>query len=270
MKASSRFRSTRSGFSMVELLVTIVLAGIIFAAMLPVFANALKKTSGDNFRITATNIAQDRIEKVRQLPYTQIVADAAHPTTTPNMYNDTWANGMFDTTYTPPASNKMYTIGYTVEDHGNYKKVIVAVTWSEAMQNGTSSNKTTTMQTIIMDPTALSVTSTSNPYPAPSGGYSLTVAFKNYTEVSSAGVVVVQVYTRPGTPSPIPTRTMTVSPTLRPNASSTTVTWTGLTGGLGINYMVTCHTTFGNSYTGPMFHLLSNGWMKFDTNPGGS
>ena len=35
-----------AGFSFVELLVTIVLAGIIFAAMVPVFAGALKKTTG--------------------------------------------------------------------------------------------------------------------------------------------------------------------------------------------------------------------------------
>ena len=66
-------RGTR-GFSMIELLVTVVLAGIIFAAMVPVFAGALKKTSGDNLRVTATNIAQDRIEKVRQLAYADITA----------------------------------------------------------------------------------------------------------------------------------------------------------------------------------------------------
>ena len=39
-------RLPQNGFSMVELLVTIVLAGIIFAAMVPFFANALKRTSG--------------------------------------------------------------------------------------------------------------------------------------------------------------------------------------------------------------------------------
>ncbi len=64
----------RAGFSMVELLFTVVLAGIIFAAMVPFFANALKRTSGDELRVDATNIAQDRIEQVRLLPYVDITS----------------------------------------------------------------------------------------------------------------------------------------------------------------------------------------------------
>ena len=55
----------KGGFSLIELLVTILLAVIIFAAMVPLFANALKKSSGDNLRVTATNIAQARIERVQ-------------------------------------------------------------------------------------------------------------------------------------------------------------------------------------------------------------
>ena len=62
------------GFSLVELLVTIVIAGIIFAAMVPFFANALKRTSEDELRVDATNIAQDRIEQVRLLAYADITA----------------------------------------------------------------------------------------------------------------------------------------------------------------------------------------------------
>ena len=45
------------GFSMIELLVTIVIAGIVFAAMIPFFANALQRTSEDQLRVDATNIA---------------------------------------------------------------------------------------------------------------------------------------------------------------------------------------------------------------------
>ena len=62
MNTSVRARHDARGFSMVELLVTIVLAGVIFAAMLPVFAAALRRTSADNFRVSASSIAQDRIE----------------------------------------------------------------------------------------------------------------------------------------------------------------------------------------------------------------
>ena len=64
----------RGGFSMVELLVTIVIAGIVFAAMVPFFANALKRTSADELRVDATNIAQDRIEQVRLLNYSDVTS----------------------------------------------------------------------------------------------------------------------------------------------------------------------------------------------------
>ena len=91
---------------MVELMVTVVLAGIIFAAMVPVFASALKKTSGDNSRVIATNIAQDRLEKVRELNYPDI--------TLANLNSSTFAGSQFGTTYTPLPGNKAYTITYAV------------------------------------------------------------------------------------------------------------------------------------------------------------
>ena len=100
------------GFSLVELLVTVVLAGVIFAAMVPVFASALKKTTGDNLRVTAVNIAQDRIEKIRQLPYADIVAVSASPTALPNLYNTafpTTAPGIFAPTYKPSGAARRTT-----------------------------------------------------------------------------------------------------------------------------------------------------------------
>ena len=69
MSSLSGTSREQSGFSMVELLVTIVIAGIIFAAMVPFFANALSTTSRDAERNDAQNIAVDRIEQVRLLPY---------------------------------------------------------------------------------------------------------------------------------------------------------------------------------------------------------
>ncbi|MFA4965062.1 MAG: type II secretion system protein [Thermoleophilia bacterium] len=84
-----------AGFSFVELLVTIVIAGIIFAAMVPVFVGAAKKNSSDSLRLQAANVAQDKIEKIRQLSYGSIVADQANPGTTPNLYNPSFADGQF-------------------------------------------------------------------------------------------------------------------------------------------------------------------------------
>ena len=86
-----RNRRVTSGFSMIELLVTVLLAGIIFAAMVPVFASALKKTSQDNFRVTATNIAQDRIEKIRTLDFIDITTD--------NLNDSSFADNEFGTTF---------------------------------------------------------------------------------------------------------------------------------------------------------------------------
>ena len=250
MNTAVRARHAARGFSLVELLVTIVLAGIIFAAMFPVFVSALKKTSGDQLRVVATNIAQDRLEKVRQLKYADI--------TLAHLNDSSYAGGQFGTSYTPPASSKTYTIAYTVDKQSNYTKVAVRV-------SGSATDYVTNMKTIVMDPAAISVTSTSNPYPSPSGGYTLTVAFKNYTQVTSAGVTVVYV-----TGSPTPYVTVTATPTKQvPNASHQTVTWTGLPGGRNIPYTVTCHSSYITS-TAPIFHLLSNGWLKFDTHPGGS
>ena len=61
-----------SGVSMVELVVTVILAGIVFASMVPLFISAEVKSSGDQMRNIALNLAQDRIEKVRQLDFDQI------------------------------------------------------------------------------------------------------------------------------------------------------------------------------------------------------
>jgi len=261
MNTSVRAKPASRGFSMVELLVTVVLAGIIFAAMVPVFAGALKKTTGDNFRVTATNIAQDRLEKVRQLNYADI--------TLANLNSSTYAGSQFGTSYTPPASggSKPYTISYSVypgpspSPQLNYKKVAVTVTWS-----GSGPNYTTTLNTIVMDPAAVSATSTSNPYPTPSGGYTLTVSFKDATQVRSPGVVVTyKVGATTYTPAP------TVAQTFSPGLPSKTYTliWTGLPGGINTPYTVTCKSLYITS-TAPIFHLLTNGWIKFDTHPGGS
>ena len=248
---------------MVELLVTIVLAGIIFAAMVPLFVNALKKTAGDKFRVTAMSIAQDRMEKIRQLPYVQISADAAHPTSSPNLYNQTSFGtatpAPFATTYTAVGSSKTYNIAYAVDPHSNYKDVTVTVTWG-----GWGPNYTTTMESVVMDPEATSVTSTANPYPTPSAGYTLTIAFKDARQLESPWVKVTYVQagvTHTATPSP-------AAPFPLP-AKTSTITYYGLPGGTGIPYTVTCSSSSSDS-TAPLFHLLTNGWIKFDTHPGGS
>jgi len=63
------------GFTLVELLITIVLAGIVFAAMVPVFVQALQRNSADTYRQLAVSIAREKIQKIRQLADEQIQAN---------------------------------------------------------------------------------------------------------------------------------------------------------------------------------------------------
>jgi prepilin-type N-terminal cleavage/methylation domain-containing protein len=262
-KRSASPTGSARGFSFIELLVTVVVAGVIFAAMVPVFAGALKKTTGDGLRVTAVNIAQDRIEKIRQLPYQDIVAVSASPTAMPNLYNTAFpsnAPGIFAPTCQPVGGSKTYYIDYTVDTYPTYKDVTVRVRWQ-----GSAPNYLTQMDTIVMDPTAMSVQSTSNPYPQPTSGYSLTVAFKDARQLVSPNYLKVTYVqggvTRTATPSPLPAFPL-------PSKTST-VTYYGLPGGANIPYYVTCYSSHITA-TAPMFHLLTNGYVKFDTNPGGS
>jgi hypothetical protein len=143
--------------------------------------------------------------------------------------------------------------------HPNYKDVTVTVTWG-----GWGPNYTTTMETIVMDPEAASVTSTANPYPTPTAGYKLTISFKDATQLVSPYVKVTYVQsgvTKTATPSPAAAFPL-------PSKTST-VTYYGLPGGTSIPYTVTCKSSYMSS-TAPLFHLLTDGWIKFDTHPGGS
>jgi prepilin-type N-terminal cleavage/methylation domain-containing protein len=270
MRSLTQRERKGGGFSLVELLVTIVLAGIIFAAMVPLFVTALQKTSGDNFRVTSNNILQDRIENIRLLAGT---AAGYASVTGPNLMSPSpnpIGDGRFGPTYYLTGSTKPYTMTYTVVDGPQvaFKTATVAVSWTESGHTITKS-----MSTNVKDPTADTNTSVAGGTPTWSpdpNGYSITASFKNWTQVVTAGhnpwgVVIVY---KSGTPTP--TVTVTVSPTKCPaSASSPTVMWTGLPGGPAITYTVTCHSTYIDA-TSPAFHLLKNARLKFDTHPGGS
>jgi Tfp pilus assembly protein PilV len=244
---------------MVELLVTVLLAGIIFLAMTPMFVSVLKGTSTNSRRVIATNIAQAQLEKIRTL--------AASPSsyaniTNSNLNSSSWNPSLITTTYTPPAGGQPYNISTTVSTDAStapYKTVTVSV-------SRPNDGFTTSVSTVIQNPNPITTSSTSGPTGG-NGPFSLTVAFKNYTEVSSAGVYVVYVNT-----VPTPNVTTTAAPLKQiPSSSATTCTWTNLPGGMNYMYTVYCNSVdwSGALYT-PNFHMLSNGWVKFDTDPGGS
>jgi prepilin-type N-terminal cleavage/methylation domain-containing protein len=122
----------RAGFSFVELLVTIVIAGIAFAAMVPMFVQAQKAGAGDRARMTALNVAQDRIEKIRQLDYDLITNENLSA----EVNSDTWLySAEFGPEWTT-TSGRVYDVAYQVEelrdddDKVLYKSVTVRVTWN--------------------------------------------------------------------------------------------------------------------------------------------
>jgi prepilin-type N-terminal cleavage/methylation domain-containing protein len=251
-------RRDARGFSMMELLVTIILAGIIFAAMVPFFANALKRTSGDELRVDAANIAQDRIEQVRLLEYSDITAANLNysPSPTPSPFGD----GRFGPTYTQVGETKPYDVVYTVQSlpDANAKYVRVSVTREGSGSNG----YVTTADTIIDNPEP-GDTSVKDAEPT---GLSMTVYFDNWTYVKAPGVIIRRVQTNvtPNvTTSPFPGYQM-------PTSGNQQLTWTDLTGGPNYTYYISCNSTKA-SYVlnAPPFRLWASGTLKFDTYPGG-
>jgi prepilin-type N-terminal cleavage/methylation domain-containing protein len=62
-----------NGFTLIELLITIIAAGLFFAAMVPVFVMATQQSSTDRARILATNTVQSAIERLRDIPYDDLL-----------------------------------------------------------------------------------------------------------------------------------------------------------------------------------------------------
>lgn len=261
MNTSVRVRRAERGFSMVELLVTIVLAGIIFAAMVPFFANALTATSRDAQRNDAQNIVVDRIEQVRLLNYDDITD--ANLNTPPSPTSE-FGDGRFGPVYTV-TSGRPFDILYEVVPQDNAQKVTVHATRS-------GSTYTTTMTTVVKNPAPNVAVEIVGPTPTalPTENLSITASFKNWQHVvqsSTKGVYYTRVAADTG-------QIFTSDHKWPTSASSPTVTWTGLLGGANYTYTVSCHSSQWQSgnipLTTPPFHLLKSARPHFDTNPGGS
>jgi type II secretory pathway pseudopilin PulG len=143
---------SEAGFSFVELLVTIIVAGIVFAGVVPVFVAAAKKSSQDNSRNVAANLAQGRLEKIRGLQYDLILDDSTH------LNDPGFANGQFAAPYEYDngVSVKSYWIDYQVDLYPStatagkedYKQVQVRVSWAPSEADITPENSVT-LRTII-------------------------------------------------------------------------------------------------------------------------
>ncbi len=127
-------RPRQSGLTLIELLVTIIIAGIAFAAIVPVVVQALKAGQGDRARALALSVAQDRVEKVRELGYEEL--------TTANLEDPDFHFGLFGPTSDGPDGNtdRVFDVTYVVTEvpvsqtdtRIAYKTVTVTVNWRGA------------------------------------------------------------------------------------------------------------------------------------------
>ncbi|HTX67857.1 MAG TPA: type II secretion system protein [Thermoleophilia bacterium] len=256
-RASGR-RSPR-GFTMIELLVSVVIAAIVFAAMIPFFANALSRTSEDEIRVDANSIAQDRIEQIRLLSFSDILQSKLNtPPATPSPFGD----GRFGPSYTLYGEVRPYSVHYYVTptpDATSLEKY-VEVTVSRA-----DSNYIMSAHTIVKDPEA----GTSSVTDAEPTNLTLTVYFDTYQYVVSPGVTLQRVQTNV-TPNVTTSPTPDSPPGAIPNATYPTVKFSNLTGGPNYTYTVSCKSSKATYVmVAPPFRLWSTGTLKFDTYPGG-
>lgn len=125
MNTSVRARHAERGLTLIELLITIVIAGIVFAAAVPVFYNALAFSSAEKARLAALNVAQDKIEKIRQLDYDQITQANLASTET----SSTWRYAAeFGPTWTSD-QGRQFDVSYWVTESSNSKQIFVTVDW---------------------------------------------------------------------------------------------------------------------------------------------
>ena len=258
-----RAKERRTGFSMVELLVTIVIAGIAFAAFVPLFVNVLGATARTARRNDAQLIVQDRIEQVRLLPYANISQTNLNDPPSPS---NEFGDGRFGTSYTL-TGQRAYPVNYIVEAQDSAYRVTVAVTTPDG-------GNTASMTTVVKDPAPGIVTTEEGGGGAelPTTNLSITCTFKNWrhlypnsdpsrTPGSSYGVY----YTRTDDAGHVVTSTHKW-----PTAADNRVLFTGLDGGKDYTYEVYCYSYAYGLCVTPPFHLLKSARPKFDTNPGGS
>ncbi|HMK93071.1 MAG TPA: type II secretion system protein [Thermoleophilia bacterium] len=256
------------GLSLVELLITVVLAGIIFAAMVPFFYNALKTTSRDARRNDAQLIAQDRLEQSRLVAYGDLTQ--ANLTSGTKTDGSALGDGRFGTTYNL-AGQSPYTVNYTVEHivdtdadatDTDYERVTITVYTPDHSSHAT-------LSTLVKNPAPgiVSVDSGGGGADLPTTNLSITVSFKNWADVDHSQTSRGVYFTRTNADG---TGAITSSHLYPVSASNPTVVFTNLTGGKTYTYSVTCYSVNNGKMTSPSFHLLKSARLKFDTNPGGS
>lgn len=109
---------TKKGFLMIEVVIAIVIASIALVAAAGMFIQATKVSSEAEQYTTATALAQEQLERLKQQPYTFWAA----PTFSPNPYTVTLNNVVYTVT----------TVTETGDDSAHLVQVKVTVSWGGA------------------------------------------------------------------------------------------------------------------------------------------
>lgn len=147
------------GFTSVELLITIIIAGVFFAGMVPLFINAANASAGDRARSIAATQAQARVESIRLLSWSKLT-DPDINTWLANNTVPGLVGQLFGSSYSPPGSSTVYPVSYQVATvssaAGSYVRVQVSVTTPSLPGSPTHA---ATMSTIISGSSAPTITS---------------------------------------------------------------------------------------------------------------
>lgn len=202
---STRSRRGEAGYSFVELLVTIIIAGIAFAAMVPLFVQAQQTGPKDKYRTTALNIAQDRLERVRQLPFSVVTPERLTDPTLSSQLR--WGDVLLD--------GKTYNVmPYVTDIDATTKTVTITVTWTEPPN---STSREVKLQTKVfrqlpgpqildvqLNPVPIVSALNGRPYISvvPAGGIEIS-AIVNPAQASDVGRVKFTIVDMAGTTTPV-------------------------------------------------------------------
>ena len=121
---------SRSGFTLIEIMVAMLLLLIVMAGLVPLFLQGLSQASGTRYKSVATNVARERMEQIRELDYREI-QDGAQLAA---RFAPTWATVVGDTYQDATTlSGATLTVRFAVEDSNSegewLKKVTVEAGW---------------------------------------------------------------------------------------------------------------------------------------------
>lgn len=186
-RLTARLAADDRGFTLVEMMVSILLLAIIFSAMVTVIATSLRSMSREEQRVRATQLAQEELERLRAITWDCAgfdVADGDYASTYTNPAGETFATVGIDTSVTctspptvpadtsqpvtdpSPYGRTIDGITYTVTPHiywmddpedgtapadtepNDYKEFTVDVAWNYRGEANTYSNSSTRVPTV--------------------------------------------------------------------------------------------------------------------------